>query len=287
MSQPITEFVYKLPGTSSSSRPGAHRSRSRGSGMSFAAHARLFDQPDPRRLDLRASLTDIRGDWLVRTHLQRSSVPIKAIVDVSASMHFGAPGKLQVATNFLGALGHSANAYGDSVSLLAFDASFREDLYLPPRSGRGAGIALASAISSCIGSEAKAGSSSALTHTIDQISGTSGLVFLVSDFHWSLHEIEPVLDKLSSAMVVPIVIWDEAEVIPPPPGQLLPVRDVETGTVKRLWLRNALRKRWLDNVQQRQIAIQELFAQHDVDPFFIRGDFNAENLSRYFMEKVA
>lgn len=255
--------------------------------MSFAAHARLFDQPDPRRLDLRASLTDIRSDWLVRTHLQRSAIPIKAIVDVSASMHFGVPGKLNVVADFLAALGHSANAYGDSVSLLAFDTLFREDLYLPPRSGRGAGVALVSTITACIGSKAEAGSSSALAHTIDQISGTSGLVFLVSDFHWSLQEIEPVLDKLSAAMVVPIVVWDEAEVTPPPPGQLLPVRDVETGTVKRLWLRNTLRKRWLSNVQQRQIAIQELFAQHDVDPFFVRGHFNAEHLSRYFMEKVA
>lgn len=287
MSLNNNEFLYKLPGTSVNSRPGAHRSRSRGSGMTFAAHARLFDQPDPRRLDLRASITDIRGDWLVRTHLQRSSVSVKAIVDVSASMHFGSPGKLQVAADFLGALGQSANSYGDSVSLLAFDATFRDDLYLPPRTGRGAGMALASAISSCTTSTPKAGTAQALADTIDHISGTAGLVFLVSDLHWPLDEVKPILDKLGSAMVVPIVIWDDAEINPPPSGQLLPVKDMESKSVKRIWLRRHTRDQWLANVQQRYVDIKELFAQHDIDPFFISGSFNSENLSRYFMEKVA
>lgn len=287
MNASSSEFVYKLPGMSAGIRPGAHSSRSRGSGMSFAAHARLFDQPDPRRLDLRASLTDIRGDWLVRTHLQRSSVSVKAIVDVSASMHFGSPGKLQVAADFLGALGQSASGYGDSVSLLAFDATFRDDLYLPPRTGRGAGMALVSTISSCSSGSAVAGTTQALAQTIDQISGTSGLVFLVSDFHWPLHDVEPVLDSLASAMVVPVVIWDKTEVTPPPSGQLLPTRDLESGLVKRIWLNRNTRNRWLDNIQQRYVDIKELFARHDIDPFFITGPFNSENLSRYFMDKVA
>ena len=283
----IDEFVYKLPGTSSGSRPGAHRSRSRGAGMTFAAHARLFDQPDPRRLDLRASLTDIRGDWLVRTHLQRSSVSVKAVIDVSASMHVGTPGKLQVATDFLSALGKSANSYGDSVSLLAFDESFREDLYLPPRTGRGVGLALAAAISTCADSIPVAGTADALAQTIDQISGTSGLVFLVSDFHWPLNSLDPMLDKLGSAMVVPIVVWDEAEVNPPSPGQLLSARDIESGRKKHLWLTQRKREQWLTTIEQRRIDIAELFSNHDIHPFFIEGVFNSEDLSRHFMENVA
>jgi len=69
--------------------------------MRFAAHARLFDVPDPRRLDLRASISDMRGDWLIRTFMQPASITVHVLLDVSASMRFGQPGKLQVAADFL------------------------------------------------------------------------------------------------------------------------------------------------------------------------------------------
>ena len=66
----------------------------------------LYDRPDPRRLDLRASLREVRGDWLVRVNRQRVSVPVHVIVDVSASMSFGFPKpKLHVVADFVTALG--------------------------------------------------------------------------------------------------------------------------------------------------------------------------------------
>lgn len=281
------DFVYKLPGTTAGGRPGAHRSHSRGAGMSFAAHARLFDQPDPRRLDLRASLSDIRGDWLVRTYLQRSSVSIKALVDVSASMHFGTPGKLHEAAHFLSALGYSAHGYGDSVSLLAFDRKFREDIYMPARMGRGIGITMASTISQCANEPGVGGNVQALADCAEHIAGTTGLVFLVSDFHWPLDGLDKVLDKLAAAMVVPIVIWDNAEIEPPQPGQLFSLRDSESGQHRRIWLRKKTHAQWLENVQSRRTELNAAFGKHDVFPFYVNGQFNAANLSRYFMEKVA
>ena len=58
--------------------------------MNFVSHAKLTDQPDPRRLDLRASISNIQRDWLVRVNKQRAAITIAAIVDVSPSMYFGA-----------------------------------------------------------------------------------------------------------------------------------------------------------------------------------------------------
>ena len=104
------------------------------------SHAKLTDQPDPRRLDLRASISNIQRDWLVRINKQRAAITIAAIVDVSTSMYFGAgQNKLQVAAEFLQALGFSAGGLGDSVSLVPFDSVKRTDLSMPARFGRGLG----------------------------------------------------------------------------------------------------------------------------------------------------
>lgn len=282
------EFVYKLPGLSAGSRPGAHRSRSRGAGMEFAAHARLFDQPDPRRIDLRASLSTIPREWLVRANYQRSSVAIKAIVDVSASMHFGPTRtKLDVAADFLDALGFSAYRCGDSVSLMAFDHAFRNDLFMPARFGRGIGIAMAEVISDCAEGYTQAGSGDGLAECVDRIAGTAGLVFLVSDFHWSLDSLAPILDKLVNALVVPLVVWDKAEIEPPEQGRLLSVRDAESGLTSRLWLRKKTRQQWRDNVVRRRDEIAAAFAANDIRPFHLDNGFEAEHLSRYFLENVA
>ena len=104
-----TGLPYRVGGW----RPGAHPGTRLGAGQEFVSHMSLYARPDPRRLDLRASLRDLSNDWLVRVHRQRASVPVHAIVDVSASMAFGArKTKLQVAADFVEALGQSAVAGG-------------------------------------------------------------------------------------------------------------------------------------------------------------------------------
>jgi len=311
-----TEFHYKLPGIPGGNRPGAHRSQSLGSGLAFATHVRLFDQPDPRRLDLLASLRNTRREWLVRSNRQRSSVTLQAIVDVSASMHFGAVrSKLAVVADFVEALGYSAFRHGDAVSLMAFDHQLRDDLIFPARSGRGAGQAMSVALRACatakrsasvvdgrfsriranIRSRANARTArvddhesiiSALVACAEQAATHRGLVFLVSDFHWPLDRLTAVLETLASVSVVPLVVWDPAEIEPPAQGHWLSVHDAESGQQRNLWLRDTTRARWRSNVARRREQIESLFSGRDLCPFYIEGHFDAEQLSRYFIEKI-
>lgn len=256
--------------------------------MNFVSHARLFDQPDPRRIDLRASLSDIRGDWLVKTHLQRSSINIAAIVDVSASMHFGKPKKLIATAQFLNSLGRSASGYGDSVSLLAFDSTFRNDLFMPSQKGRGLGANMASQIENLQSDKATTSQTSALLECAEHAASGPGIVFLVSDFHTSLDSIEAALRKLDAiALVVPIIIWANAEVTPPDAGYLLPAQDLGSGSVHHLWLNKKTRTQWQRKVLQRREQLTTLFNAHESSPFFFTGSFNASDLSRYFMEQIA
>lgn len=282
------EFHYRLPGRVPGQRPGAHHGASQGAGQQFAAHGRLFDRPDPRRLDLRASLRDVRGDWLVRVQRQRTAVPVHAVVDVSASMHFGAlRTKLEVAADFVEALGLSVFRAGDSLGLLAFDAIEREELFMPARQGRGLGSLMADRLRACRPDEAGASSIDGLGRCIGRLAGRQGLVFIVSDFHWPTDALGGMLDRLAPACVVPMIAWDPGETEPPAGSAMLALSDAETGVRRTLWLREAVRLRWRDAVAARRAELHALFEARGMAPFHLHGRFDAEALSRHFLESVA
>ncbi|MBX2824328.1 MAG: MxaS protein [Gammaproteobacteria bacterium] len=280
------EFHYRLPGAPGGSRPGVHRSTTLGPGISFAAHKRLFDQPDPRRLDLRASLRDPRGDWLVRVNRQHSSVPIQALVDVSASMFFGGrKTKLAVACDFIEALGYSAFRHGDAVGMMGFDTEARDDIFLPPSTSRGSGINMVQALQTLKFDDARAGHLRGLHDCISRL-GKTALVFIISDFHGPLDTLESQMDQFGSATPIPVVVWDPAETQPPESGGWLSVSDAESGQTRNLWLRHSIRRRWVNQVGQRKAELDALFKRKDVQPFYMEGKFNAEAMTRYFIENI-
>lgn len=245
----------------------------------------LYDRPDPRRLDLGASLRSLSGTWLVRVHRQRASVPVHAVVDVSASMGFGGrKPKLHVAADFVEALGRSAARVGDAVGMLAFDATERTDLFVPALVSRGMGAVMASMLKHC---EATARGYQGLEAAVQRIAQRRGLVFIVSDFHWPLEQLAAVLDLLAHDYVVPMIVWDAAEIEPPVQDALAPLRDAESGVRRTLWVRAKLRDQWRQAVAQRRTDLDRLFAAHAIRPFYVSGAFDAEALSQYFLEADA
>lgn len=279
------EFHYRLPGRTGGWRPGAHPGTAFGTGQEFVAHMRLFDRPDPRRLDLRASLRDVREDWLVRAHRQRVGVAVHAIVDVSASMGFGARrSKLEVSADFIEALGLSAFRAGDALGLLAFDARERTDLFLPALRGRGIGSVMAGLLRGCA---CTAAGSAGVEQVVRHLAGRQGLVFLVSDFHWPLERLAATLDVLAHAWVVPMIVWDPAEIAPPEGDALAALRDAETGARRTIWLRPRVRAQWVAAVAQRRATLRQAFAARGLRPFEMSGRFDGEAMSTYFFEAAA
>ncbi|NMM29186.1 MAG: MxaS protein [Glaciimonas sp.] len=285
-----SEFHYRLPMAAGGFRPGAHPGLSFGTGQEFATHMRLFDNPDPRRIDLRASLLNVRREWLVRLYRQRVAVPVHAIVDVSASMTFGAHRpKLHVVADFAESLGRSAFRAGDPAGLMAFDSDERDDLYLPVRHSRGVGSMMGDLLRKCADADAEAGQRTAthglaLQRTVERLAGKTGLVFLVSDFHWPLDGLAATLDILAQAFVVPVVVWDPAEIEPPKDDGLLAIRDAESGAHRTLWVNRKMRDQWRDRVAQRRTDIDATFAGRGMRPFYLHTTFDPEALSRYFLE---
>lgn len=282
------EFQYRLPRRVGGWRPGAHAGTGLGAGMEFVSHMNLHDRPDPRRIDLRASLRSPGGDWLVRVSRQRAGIAVHAVVDVSASMAFGRPArKLDVAADLVEALGPSCFRMGDALGLLAFDGGERDDLFMPPMRGRGIGSLMATRLRQCNGRGGTPGAGG-LHAAVQRLAGRQGLVFLVSDFHWPLETLAPVLDCLAHAFVVPVVVWDPAETEPPREDGLAFLHDAERPDGRRtLWMRPALRQHWQSAVAQRRVLLRETFAARGLCPVHFCGRFDAEAMSRHFIEACA
>ena len=278
----VQEFHYRLPERVGGHRFGSHRGSSLGAGQEFVSHVNLYHRPDPRRLDLRASLRDVRGDWLVRVYRQRAGIPVHVVVDVSSSMSFGARRpKLSIAAEFVEALGRSAFRVGDALGMMAFDADERGDLLVPALLSRGIGSVMADMLERC---ETSAGGIEGLERAAPRLAARAGLIFLVSDFHWPLDRLGGVLDLFTRAYVVPMVVWDPAEIEPPQRDALAALRDAETGVRRTLWMRPKLRAQWRAAVAKRRAQLDDLFAARDLRPFYVIGAFDGEAMSRYFLE---
>ena len=318
------EFHYRLTGRIGGQRPGSHPGSSVGAGQEFVAHRNLYDYPDPRRLDLRASLRTLQDDWLVRVNRQRTGTTVRALVDVSASMSFGAVRpKLHVVADLVEALGMSAFRVGDAVGMLAFDTVERTELFMPARVSRGMGTIMAAALREWSASPQRRGWSkrghtpsgpggfqhgpdgpgpsargrqspldmpgpaNGLEDAASRLAGQQALVFLVSDFHWSLSHLNTALDLMSHATVIPIVVWDDAETNPPSESILASLSDMESSARRTLWLRPKLRDDWRRCVERRRAEIDEFFHARTLRPFYMEGGFDADALSRYFFEADA
>ncbi len=245
----------------------------------------LYDRPDPRRLDLRASLRSLRGDWLVRVNRQRASIAVNVVADVSASMAFGSrKPKLHVAADFVESLSRSAYRSGDSLGMFAFDARERLDLFVPALVSRGMGSVMAELLRNCKGT---AGGSAGLEQVVQHLAGRQGLIFIVSDFHWPLDRLSAALELLAHAYVVPVVLWDPVETQPPARDSLAFIRDSETGGGRTLWLRPKLRAQWIEAIERRRVELNGIFVSRGVRPFYVDGEFDTEAMSKYFFEAVA
>ena len=282
--QPVQEIHYRLDAPARGRLPGAHRSRSGDSGFEFRGHAALKDAPDPRRLDLHASLRDPFGDWRVRLFSQRKAVPVVVLADLSASMAYrGQQPKPAVLADLVDSLAWSAWRAGDSFGFIGCAAAVQPGWLQLPTRQRHAGAALAQALRSW---QPQPGAEGACADGLLQapalLGRQRGLVFLVSDFHFPLPLLQGVLSGLAAHEVVPVVLWDAQEFELPERWGLLHALDPETRRQRLVWWRPALRERWQAALAAQRAALMQAFAEAGRRPLFIDGAFDADAVTRHF-----
>lgn len=278
----LKEFHYKIDWRTKSHLPGHHRSTQSGGGLEFRGNVPLLDAPDPRRLDIRASLSNPFDQWFVRSFRQRSQMPVYLIADLSASIGFrGIRNKLDVMADFTESLAYSVHRSGDRFAFIGCDESVRTDFLMPPTHALGGGLDIAQRLRRF---EPTGKSVAGLQDIQPYLPRQKGLIFLVSDFHIDDASIIHTLQMLAAHRVCPLVLWDRAEYQRMPKFGLVSIQDSETGRRRTVLLRRSLHERIQAEFETRRIALVELFMKHGTRPLFVRDAFDAEQVTKYFFQ---
>lgn len=275
------EFHYRVAWRSHRAHPGHHRSNQIGGGDEFAGHVPLTSYPDPRNIDVHATLHDPFGQLMVRVFRQRSSLPVYVLADLSASMAFGAPrSKLNSLADFSAAAAYSAYRTGDPFGFYGFDRIVRWDCHLPLRWYKGMPPDFHRQLNALIPDGQSAGG---LAEIAPLLGRQRSLVFLVSDFHWPAEETEALLDSLIHHDVVPIVVWRDEECTGLPAWGWVTLQDPESGESRRLFMRPNLRERLQASFTARREELDRTCQRQGRSPFFLNDPLNTDRLSDYFL----
>lgn len=279
MSQP--DIVYRPRGRLPGTRPGAHRGREAGGLGTFRDQVAFLRMPDARRIDVRATLRDPFEGTVVRRFETRTPVEVWALLDLSASMRFsGEADRMGLASAFCVGLAASATRIGDRFGLIGCDETLREDVFLAPSRA----ATRASEVASCLATVACTGrGTGGMALASSRLAGRPKIVFLLSDFRWSEALITEVFSALSRHDLIPIVLGDAAEAEGLPDWGLLELDDLEGAGRRVVFMRPALRRRWIAREAERLGILQRLATAHGRPPFHLAGRFDPDAVSRHLI----
>jgi len=277
----VAEFHYQVAWRSRTSHPGHHHGTSAGGGYEFRGHASLLDAPDPRRIDVQASMRHPFEEIVMRIYTQRSAIPVYLIADLSASMGFeGYSRKLDVLSDFSASLGYSAYRTGDPFAFIGCDSAVRTEFLQPLTRTKTAGHRMSVRLRDFV---PHASNSRGMLQAPALIGKSRSLIFLCSDFHFSLELSGQILTALAYHTVVPIVLWDTMELTVPATG-IAACREEETGRQRTVLLRPWYRQQIRKVFAARRQNLVDYFLAFGLTPLFILDRFDAGEVTRYFYQ---
>ncbi len=278
----LKEFHYQIAWRAKGGHPGHHPGLQSGGGFEFQGLVPFTSQPDPRNLAIRAMIADPNQPLLVKSFRQRAAIPVYVLADLSASMSFiGTTVKTALLAEFVAATAWSAWRTGDPFGFYACEGEIRWDLSLPLRLYKGMASDLHNRI---IHFQPTAKNANGLLEAASLLGRQRALVFLVSDFHWPMGQMEALLNALIRHDVIPVVIWDSGEYENLPRFGLAELRDPETGQRRRLFLRPSMLDRIRERFLARRIELTQLCAQRGREPFFLVDQFDPDAMTQYFYQ---
>lgn len=275
------DFFYSIPWRAISPHPGAHASALQGGTDEFAGLVNLMANPQPRHIDVRASLQNPLGQWMVRSFRQRSSIQVQVIADLSGSMGYqGIRDKRETLARLTASIAWSSYREGDRFGFQAADAHLIERLILPCRLHKGGVPEL---FTQLLHYSPEGGGMMGLYDAAGRLGRSRSLVFLISDFHQPFNDLAELMRRLSRHDVVPVVIWDPAEFQALPEYGLVVIEDPETGEKRRLFMRPRLKEQFTARFEARKVELENIFAPYGRGPLFMTEGFSADRLTRYFL----
>jgi len=276
---PTQIFQYRLSTPSNRVYPGAHIGRRVSSGHLFKQHEPLLAHPDPRRIDLRASVLDVFGQYRVRVYQQHSLIDVLLLADLSASMSQNKT----LLLDCLDAIAESAFSYGDRFSFIGCNSQASARYHLSHCQQRGALRSFSQQLQAARFTPQNPHWQSALPHLPNRPS----LIFLLSDFYFDLASLAPILPQLRQHDVIPLVVWQTADYENLPEWGLVNFQDSESRASRTLFMRPALRRKIVQRFQQRRQQLQNFFRSYGCEPLFLQDNFQSAQLQAYFLQRAA
>ncbi len=275
------EFHYRIPWRSGSSHPGHHLSTAIGGGHAFHGHEALVDYPDPRNLDVHATLHDPFGGYKVRVFRQTSIIPVYVIADLSASMGFGL--KQKTLADCVRAIAYSSFRTGDPFGFFAVTDKIEWQLHWPLRLYKSLAFSLPEQL---LEFQPQGSAQMPMAEIAAHIGKKRSLIFLLSDYHFPLEKLAKGLEQLQPHDVVPVIFWEQHEWQLPARG-IIRLQDPETGIEQLLWLRPKLQQKIARQFQARRQQLTQLCRRYGRPPLWIIDRFSPQDFTRYFIEVCA
>lgn len=278
----VSLLDYKIGWKPSGTNSGSSNGVLAGIGDHLRTLVLLRDHPDPRRLDLNASLRDPLERLWVRDFYLNTALKVVVLIDMSASMGFeGQVKRMDVACEIASNIALAAWRGGDAFGVYGANQDIRKDVILPPRTNRGAWLW----VNQHLRSAKPFGNSAAGLHKIiSLLPKRRALVFLISDFRWPSGQLETLLRKIAHHDVVPIVLQDPTEMETLPRKGIAVLSDLESGERRFVWMRSGLISQIIEKRKQHLTAILDACRFIERKPFVVRGKFNPMDLTCYFLE---
>lgn len=280
---PTAPIPYRLRWRPRGARVGAHPGSGEGGDGVFLRHRPLWQNPDPRRIDLRETLRDPLGNVQVRSFARRSAVAVVAVVDLSGSMGFdggfsGRAARMETVAALCATLAVSAGKMGDRFGLIGCDAGVREDVLIPATHRRGVETDACARLLAAI---PRGASAEGLLEVADRLPARRSLVVLISDFLLPLDLVEAVFDRLWRHDVLPVLLRESEGDADLPAWGLVALRDLETGRRRLTVMRPSLRAAWRHAAQAHRTALDRLFRRHGRAPFILTDPFDPDALAEH------
>lgn len=283
MANKQTLIHYHVSWKPNGQQVGTKRGLSAGIGDQLRSLVLLRDHPDPRRLDLRASIRDPFERLWVRDFYLNTALNVIVLLDGSASMGYeGTVNRLKVAEDFTAQLAVAAYRSGDAFGLFSANERLIKEATLPARLNKSAWLWVRQQLGKL---KVSGNSAAGLLRAIPQLPKRRSLVFVVSDFRWPEGQYQQLLKGLNHHDVVPIMLQDPAEMTELPKRGFAAVKDAETGETQFLWMRPALKARLEAARSAHLTQVQAVSRRFGVLPFLVNGTFNAGLLNEYFMAR--
>lgn len=267
----VTEqiFDYKSPFLLNALRDSAHKSKRQGAGSDFYRKTLFWSEPNPARIDLASSVKDPFESVYVKSFRQRSRLDVLCLIDGSSSMEVA--DKVSLAAQCERSIAASVGAQNDSYR------SYLLAQTVQPLTDEDSVVAIFDRQASQPNNTA-----AAFAESYRLLPKRSGIVFLISDFHWTVEQFQQRLSALSEHYVVPVVLWQSAEYDNYPLWRFSELQDSETGGRKLIFI-TPKQKQWIQAAYDaRKIALQQWFQRFQSRPFWLIDVYSPVQMSAFF-----